>query len=72
MLQGEHSAIFSTFIKLPFDIKIFVCLFLSGHLRQVLLYYQSVKQFGFQMSNVGLDLGPNCLQRLSADDKGKS
>ena len=24
MLQGEHSAIFSTFIKLPFAIKIFV------------------------------------------------
>ena len=24
MLQGEHSAIFSTFIKLPFVIKIFV------------------------------------------------
>ena len=36
MLQGEHSAILSTFIKLPFAIKIFV--FLSGRLRQVLLY----------------------------------
>ena len=33
MLQGEHSAIFSTFIKLPFVIKIFV----SGHFTQVLL-----------------------------------
>ena len=27
MLRGEHSAIRSTFIKLPFVIKIFVCLF---------------------------------------------
>ena len=41
MLPLEHSAILSTFIKLPFVIKIFestfCCLFLSGHLRQVLL-----------------------------------
>ena len=28
-------------------------------------HYQSVKQFG----SVGPDLGPNCLQRLLADDK---
>ena len=38
MLQEEHSAILSTFIKLPFVIKFFFCLFLSGRLRQVLLY----------------------------------
>ena len=38
MLQGEHSAILSTFIKLPFSIKTFVLSFLSGRLRQVLLY----------------------------------
>ena len=38
MLQGEHSAILSTFIKLQFVIKIFFYLFLSGRLRQVLLY----------------------------------
>ena len=38
MLQGEHSAILSTFIKLPFSIKTFVLLFLSGCLRQALLY----------------------------------
>ena len=37
MLQGEHSAILSTFIKLQFVIKIFV-LYMSGRLRQVLLY----------------------------------
>ena len=37
MLQGEHSAILWTFIKLPFAYALF-CLFLSGRLRQVLLY----------------------------------
>ena len=37
MLQGEHSAMLSTFIKLPFVIKIFVLSFLSDCLRQVLL-----------------------------------
>ena len=42
MLQGEHSAIHSTFIKLPFVIKIFFCLFLSGHFTQVLLYYETL------------------------------
>ena len=35
---AEHSAILSTSIKFPFVINIFVCLFLSGRLRQVLLY----------------------------------
>ena len=34
----EHSAILSTFNKLPFAFLTFVCLFLSGCLRQVLLY----------------------------------
>ena len=38
MLQVEHSAILSTFIKLPFLIKNFVLSFLSDILRQVLLY----------------------------------
>ena len=38
MLQGEHSAILSTFIKLPFVIKIFVLSSLSGCLGHVLLY----------------------------------
>ena len=41
MLQGEHSAILSTFIKLPFVIKIFVLSFLSGCLRHFLLYWQN-------------------------------
>ena len=39
MLHGEHSAILSTFIKLPFSIMTFVLSILSGRLRQVLLYY---------------------------------
>ena len=39
MLQGEHSAILLTFIKLLFVIKIFVLSFLSGCLRHVLLYW---------------------------------
>ena len=38
MLQGEHSAILSTFIKLPFVIKIFVLSILSACFTQVLLY----------------------------------
>ena len=35
---AEHSAILSTFIKLPFVIKTFVLSFLSGCSRPVLLY----------------------------------
>ena len=35
--EWEHSAILSTFIKLPFVIKFFVLSFLSGRLRQALL-----------------------------------
>ena len=38
MLQSEHSAILSTFIKLPFVIiRTLFCLFLSDHFTQVLL-----------------------------------
>ena len=39
--QGEHSAILSTFIELPFVIKILFCLCLRGRLRQVLLYLEN-------------------------------
>ena len=42
MLQGEHSPILLTFIKLPFSIKIFVLYIVSGRLRQVLLYIRGV------------------------------
>ena len=38
MLQGEHSEILLTFIKLPFVIKIFVLSVLIGNFTQVLLY----------------------------------
>ena len=38
MLQGEHSAILSSFIRQLFVIKIFVLSFLSGRFTQVLLY----------------------------------
>ena len=38
MLQGEHSAILSTFIKLQLDIKVLFCLFLSGRFTLDLLY----------------------------------
>ena len=38
MLQGEHSAILSTFIKLPIVIKIFVLSILAAVLHRVLLY----------------------------------
>ena len=40
MLQGEHSAILLTFIKLPFVLKIFVLSIFSGRFTQILLYVQ--------------------------------
>ena len=42
MLQREHSAILSIFIKLPNVIKIVFCLFMSGRLSYVLLYIHIV------------------------------
>ena len=65
----EHSAILLTFIKLPFVFKTFVfCLFLSGCLRQVLLYNQSLKTssesqlFGSEVvpGQLGFDSRPGC------------
>ena len=41
-VQGEHSEMFSTFIYLPFVIKIFVLSNLSGRCTQVLLYVLSI------------------------------
>ena len=38
MLQGEHSAILLTFIKLPLSLRSLFCLFLSGNFTPVLLY----------------------------------
>ena len=43
MLHGEHSAILSTFIKLPFVIRSLFCLFLSGLFTQVLVYVINTK-----------------------------
>ena len=40
LLQGEHSAILLTCIKLPFVIKIFVLSIFSGRFTQVLLYVE--------------------------------
>ena len=42
MLQGEHSAIRLTFIKLPLVLSFgsLFCLFLSGRFTQVLLYFE--------------------------------
>ena len=48
-IQGEQIAILTTFIKLPFVIKIFVLAFLSGRFTQVLLKWPSVS--GFQLDN---------------------
>ena len=46
----------------------------SAHLKKINIWkiifqehYQSVKRLG--SSSVGPDLGPNCLQKLSADEK---
>ena len=43
MLQGEHSAILSAFIKLPFVIKIFVLSIFEWPFTQVLLYMKGQK-----------------------------
>ena len=52
-----------------------ICLFFKINFFQQFLqeYHQSFKQFGSRsdMTFVGPDLGPNCLQRLSADDTSK-
>ena len=42
MLQGEHSAIVSTFFKLPIVIKILILSILSGRFTQVLLYHMYI------------------------------
>ena len=37
----EHSAILSTFIKPPFNLRPLFCLFLGGRLRQAVLYLRA-------------------------------
>ena len=41
ILQREHSAILSTFIKLPFAIKTFVLSILSGRFTKILLHLKT-------------------------------
>ena len=38
IIEGEHSATLSTFIKLLFAIKTFILSILSGHLRKDLMF----------------------------------
>ena len=45
MLQGEHYAILSTFIKQPFVTKILVLSILSGRFTQALLYAETFKAY---------------------------
>ena len=60
----EHSAMLSTFIKLPFVFKTFVLFILNGRLRQVLLYtiaddtveVSQVLPFGAWSSGFSFDL----------------
>ena len=54
MLQGGHSAILLTFIKLPFVIKIFVLYILSGCFTHVLhrLYFVCESNIGFDEATV--------------------
>ena len=44
MLQGEHYAILSNCIKLPFLIKTFFLSILSGRFKQVLLHFLKVEE----------------------------
>ena len=53
-IEGEHSAIILTFIKLQFVIKIMFCLFLSGRFTQALLYVH------MQAANAEANMTINC------------
>ena len=62
-LQGEHSAILSTFIKLPLVIMIFVLSILSGHFTQV---YCTLLKVNFACSKFRYDTFQRALIRLLA------
>ena len=66
MLQGEYSARLSTSIKLPFSIKTKFCLFISGRLRQVLLYFTSHFSKCSKMSNTQLIFFSNKMVVITA------
>ena len=61
MLQGEHSAVLSTFIMPPFVINIFLCLFWSGRLRQVLPYLTDITS---RANGISLLFMPPNLEKL--------
>ena len=64
MLQGEHSAIFSTFIKLPFVIKIFVLSIFEWPLKTgftVVKLDQCVYEFSLNLSFQKFNLTSNYL-----------
>ena len=62
-MLGNFSSFFCRLLHFFFKINFFKKFFLER--------YQSVKRFGSRSDGryVSSDLGPNCLQRLSADDK---
>ena len=51
MLKGEHSTIISTFIKLPFVIKVLFCLFLSGRFHRFHCIFHFPENCGHHCSN---------------------
>ena len=60
MLQGEHSAIISTFIKLPkiLSLRSLFCLCLSGRFTLVLLYLSKLRPALFV--NIEPSIWPSC------------
>ena len=64
-IQGEHSTILSTFIKLPLSLRSLFCLFLSGRFTQVLLYFIGAQNgvwsgFKIQWQTYTSDIFLNC------------
>ena len=55
MLQGEHSAILSTFIKVPFVIKVFVLSIFEWPLKTGFAYMYNTKTNGFLLRNAMLE-----------------
>ena len=72
-----HTLVIKSFACLIFFL-IFICNFFSNvffFLKIFCYYYQRVKQFGSRLgptfTNVGPNLCPNCLQRLSTNDASR-
>ena len=62
---SKHSAILSTFIKIPVVIKIFVLSIFEWPFYTGLIVCNIMKRY------VRPDLGPNCLQMLSAENTSR-